>query len=384
LKSNAPLFLLLGRIDRIVGLSSYVQRRELLYGIEAICRRFLCIFVSGFVLVRDNYDMLWFLQPADASDTSGTDQVNSSSLEKIVLFVRDTLETIQDACRETLDITISFVFGTESVSWEKAAQKHLELKNLMSRNIDFGSEMLMTDKSFKGVEDQNAIIDNTVMNAQLQLSKLNTLNICLEKGNKYEFHRILEETAGCLRNTKSTNCNSELEIYFSISIMFLSYINRRNLARKIDFRIGLSKLTHIEEHLSLNQALDYLHNLADIIFNMQSAKEDSETTYAVSKVTEFICNHLSEDLSLLRLADIVYFNPSYLSRLFKQITGNTLTGYIYKMKVEKAKLLLEDCSLKIHDIASAVGYDSSTYFARFFKKMTGLNPQEYRDMILKK
>jgi len=166
--------------------------------------------------------------------------------------------------------------------------------------------------------------------------------------------------------------------------MFLSYINRWHLTEKIAFKIGLSKLTRIDEHVTWSNAAEYLHRLAVIIFDLRNAEQENRAMDAVTRVQHYIHSHLKEDISLIKLAELIYFNPSYLSRLFKQVTGCTLSDYICDMRVKKAKELLEKDGLKIHEIASIVGYESSTYFARFFKKSTNMTPQEYRDAFLNK
>jgi two-component system response regulator YesN len=97
----------------------------------------------------------------------------------------------------------------------------------------------------------------------------------------------------------------------------------------------------------------------------------------------YVNNHINEDISLAKLADLVYFNPSYLSRLFKQTTGINLLAYINKIRIEKAKKLLQESNMKIHEISSSVGYESASYFTQFFRRNVQMSPQEYRDMFSK-
>jgi two-component system response regulator YesN len=93
---------------------------------------------------------------------------------------------------------------------------------------------------------------------------------------------------------------------------------------------------------------------------------------------KYIEQHLPDDLSLLRLAEIARFNPQYLSRLYKQVTGIGISDRILDLRLTEAMRLLDDTQSKIHDIAVKVGFQLAPYFTRFFKKQTGLTPQEYR------
>jgi len=139
----------------------------------------------------------------------------------------------------------------------------------------------------------------------------------------------------------------------------------------------------VEEHASWRDAVCYFKDLAEILFAMRNTDVESSAEAAVNRIKQYIAEHLSEDLSLSRLAEMVYFNPSYLSRLFRQITGSNLLSYINHARIEKAKELLRGKEVKIYEVASAVGYESPSYFTQFFKKTLKMSPQEYRDKMHK-
>jgi two-component system response regulator YesN len=138
-----------------------------------------------------------------------------------------------------------------------------------------------------------------------------------------------------------------------------------------------------DEHGSWEEAAAYLARVAASVLELQSGRLCDMEEDIVNQVKRYVDGHLAEDVSLVRLAEIVHFNPSYLSRFFKQLTGTNLTDYIFNAKISRAKALLADSRVKIHEAASAVGFESSTYFTKFFRRITGLNPQEYRDSIIK-
>ena len=74
-------------------------------------------------------------------------------------------------------------------------------------------------------------------------------------------------------------------------------------------------------------------------------------------------------------------HPGYLSRLFKQEMGETLSEYLFRVKIERAAQLLKERRHKIGEIASMVGYSASSYFSVMFKKYTGYSPREYCQRI---
>lgn len=89
------------------------------------------------------------------------------------------------------------------------------------------------------------------------------------------------------------------------------------------------------------------------------------------------------ELSLQALADALYVSPQYLSRLFRQETGDTVGAYLARRRINEAIRLLQDPSLKMYEIAERTGYTSQHYFSSAFKKALGLSPVEYRKNILK-
>lgn len=98
----------------------------------------------------------------------------------------------------------------------------------------------------------------------------------------------------------------------------------------------------------------------------------------IAKVMEYVRQHPEEELGRDQLAATVYLNPAYLSRLFRKETGQSLTEYILDVKMAHAKQLLENSNLKVGSVAEAIGYTHFSYFAKIFKKVTGLSPHDYR------
>ena len=99
----------------------------------------------------------------------------------------------------------------------------------------------------------------------------------------------------------------------------------------------------------------------------------------IIRIQKYIRYHINEELTLTGLAEQVYLNPSYLSRIYKQLTGLNLFDYVNQVRIDKAKELLKESNKKIQEIAAAVGLDSAPTFTRFFKRMTNMTPQEYRE-----
>lgn len=90
--------------------------------------------------------------------------------------------------------------------------------------------------------------------------------------------------------------------------------------------------------------------------------------------------HYMEECSLATVAAQVHLNPNYFSNLFKKQTGESFSGYLTKLRTDKAKMLLTNTDMKIAEIAEAVGYADSNYFATAFKQAAAHTPSEYRKL----
>ncbi len=98
----------------------------------------------------------------------------------------------------------------------------------------------------------------------------------------------------------------------------------------------------------------------------------------VAGAIEYIRQNLDRDISRGEIADAVFLNPEYLSRLFKKETGVSLNEFIITEKIEQAKSMLEGTDIPVSLIALKTGYANFSYFSQVFRRHTGCSPMEYR------
>ncbi|MGF7144463.1 two-component system response regulator YesN [Anaerotaenia torta] len=102
----------------------------------------------------------------------------------------------------------------------------------------------------------------------------------------------------------------------------------------------------------------------------------------IKRIKEIIEREYSENISIQSIADRIFLSPTYLCAVFKQETGQTINQYITHIRIEAAKRMLEDSSVRLADIGCLVGYIEPSYFSKIFKKYTALTPKEYRQMLI--
>lgn len=99
---------------------------------------------------------------------------------------------------------------------------------------------------------------------------------------------------------------------------------------------------------------------------------------AIRKAMLYMENNYNKPITLSDIADAAGLNPSYLSRLFKKENSLSVTEYLTQFRLEKAKELLKNGSLRLRDVSESVGFNDISYFSNTFKKYTGMSPTEYR------
>ncbi len=112
-----------------------------------------------------------------------------------------------------------------------------------------------------------------------------------------------------------------------------------------------------------------------------SSRTDDPRHRQIEQIACYIAENCCSPLSLNSIAEQFYMNKCYLSRIFKEITGFTVNGYLHARRIQKARSLLIQNSMNISEVAEAAGYENLTYFERVFKKHTGMSPLEYRRQI---
>ncbi|BAZ66464.1 MAG: AraC family transcriptional regulator [Pelatocladus maniniholoensis HA4357-MV3] len=150
--------------------------------------------------------------------------------------------------------------------------------------------------------------------------------------------------------------------------------------------------------LALKKALEYNNGLASALYadsmatalsahllQHYSAPKHSLQNYdgglprhKLQRVTEYIIDHLAEDLLLGAMAQEVGMSRYHFARLFKQSTGLSPYQYVIHCRIERAKMLLLQNKLKISEVASIVGFADQSQFTRHFKRILGVTPKEIR------
>ncbi|MFC4597341.1 response regulator [Cohnella hongkongensis] len=111
-----------------------------------------------------------------------------------------------------------------------------------------------------------------------------------------------------------------------------------------------------------------------------SQTQEKSSSIIVAQVMKYIHRHYDDDeMTVTAISRHLYLSTTHICVVFKEQTKKTILQYMTEYRIEKSKDLLKDPQTKIGDIAARVGYSNSRYFAKVFRKHTGLTPSEFRE-----
>ena len=131
-----------------------------------------------------------------------------------------------------------------------------------------------------------------------------------------------------------------------------------------------------ERILNCTQKLNIASDLAEQSMVLSGNKQ--ENNLLIKKAKEFMESNYNKNIHLEDVANAVCVHPNYLSSLFSRLTRQRLSEYLCRLRISKAKTLMQNPSFKIYEVAELVGYSDYRWFSKVFKHYEGISPAEYK------
>ncbi|MDY2651295.1 MULTISPECIES: response regulator [Eisenbergiella] len=285
-------------------------------------------------------------------------------------------EIIREQCLQIIDMMDNFMkmhvsigVGERSCDPEEIQREYKNAEYAVRENFfDEGSRIV-----FYRREEHN--LDKQLLK-EIELEQ-GELHFLVKKGNRDEaleaFRKLL---------------NLQKQADEPINAILSTGVNIRNYCKKILLEYDKSIYDVTPYQTSISELIyrcmhvrEYMEIMETIIGQVSEYIDASSSRRSVliQECEKYIEGNYEKNITVADIARDIGVSMSYLSRIFKDETGQTIIYTLSMKKLEKAKEYLRETDMKIYEVAEALGFENITYFSRFFKKYTNLSPKEYKE-----
>lgn len=337
---------------------TFIERDDRLRTITSAMRHYLPEDIRLLSFSLDNQRSLFLAQTAEAA------ALPESQLEGM-------LEAVQQACSEQLHLPFSAAYATQACAPEGIKTTYETLKALQLSMVSTGNAQWLAAAGTAPAQRNG----RPLMDGQYP-EKARLFRHAFENGDPSALSQ-LDALLLPIEQADGMDNPETLEMYMHVSIQVANLLRSGQASPYIDTGASLRHLLLFRDHERPQDAAKYVRDIVHILEQARTEHASSSMHTIVSMVTAYITAHLDGDVSLITLADVAGVNASYLSRLFRRVTGETLSSYITSAKMHEAYRLLQGAA-RMQEISQALGFPTPAYFSFFFKKNAGMTPSEYR------
>lgn len=218
-------------------------------------------------------------------------------------------------------------------------------------------------------------------------------------GQKWEEY---QEPAECFQKLKSGLYKGKQEEIQTVGEALITYYKKHHF-HSVDIQQGIIKIYYLimdvlrdtnsdvrqklrtagtlrqfNDARSWNELEIAYIEMLKILGELQQEKREDIGNYNIRRAISYIEKHYHEKITQEDVASYLEITPEYLSTLFSRVMKENFSSYMKRIRINQAKILLSETSLKIYEVAEQVGYSDAKYFNRVFKEEVGISPGEYR------
>ncbi|MCM0647841.1 response regulator [Clostridium swellfunianum] len=353
------------------------------------------------------------------------DYINAMSVDVVLCDIRMSRKSGLDVAKyifeNSLNIKVVLMSGYQEFEYAKKAleynvvsyivkpieleeikDKFAKVRNDFDRTKNIKEKMQQEEK--KAVEAQNIILkkEGGVYKDVYELLEETRVEAENNKSAQHDYKTLIEQQSHLIEhflefnktsiyNTFKDISSKIVNIPFNSGLKFLDNTLVLLLNRIANSYIGLiikeelkSEIRNIRNAESYSSALQAFEEWINKAVNAIEENNNSNTELIIKKANKYIEENYMDDLTLEKVAEVVFLSPVYLSKVYKKKMGINFIDYVTKIRIERSKELLSNKNLKVYEISNLVGYKNLKYFYKLFKNYTGYTPNTYREMLMKR
>ncbi|MDF2724903.1 MAG: two component transcriptional regulator, AraC family protein [Paenibacillus sp.] len=303
--------------------------------------------------VRD-LTVLLYVSPAEETEADFYARINLS------------VSKLLEATRQCLKLTATAGVGACAHHKEQVGRSYQQALQALRERIVHGHDIVIPFRSHTAGSKEKL----------LETEELRLLKSALETGNEEGamevYDRFLERGLYPV-----TGLAAIQETVLHLCSVFVRMIHLRGWSLRAVVGDDYQVFLHPDTLQTKEQVAKLFRRTISNMIRYANETALTETQQLIEDILLYIEEEIKEDLNLKMVADKYYMNPSYLSRIFKQTTGEAFSTYLLKRKMEHARRMLHD-GFKVYDVANLLGYADVSYFIRLFQKFWGVTPGKFK------
>ncbi|MGV7116984.1 response regulator transcription factor [Paenibacillus kyungheensis] len=284
--------------------------------------------------------------------------------------VRSLIQTLE----HLLDLYIIAGSGTPSNDIQQLATAYEQGKHMIEQMniLELNRSMIIP------YEQRNAIAESHSL-----CSRMPQIRTLLENGHFPQIHRIADELIAMIK--QSPYLSMHMAEYSLHDFEGQLYEITRELDQRLledEPAITNARKERIQIHtldmMNIAQWEQHVHDIITHYAEMVRKSGGSRQSFHISDIRAYIDQHYFEEIKISMFTDKYYLSREYLMKLFKQEYQMGIHEYVQQLRMDKAKILLNEEGLKIQEISEMLGYKDKNYFSKAFRNYYQLSPSEYR------
>lgn len=317
---------------------SLFDRERRLGEIRAVMQLCLPQDISMLLLPLADGRLLWLIQSPQQDDGR----------------IESMLEAVQEGLYAQAGLSASFVYSESEVCGGELAAAYAGLDAAGSIRMLSGEHMWLAKAALSAAPLSQAI--SFWPDGGAHKETIRRLMLCRTSRNSEFMRMYMDAALPLMRLAESLELTAEQKCALDIDMLYDAY-----------------------SHADPAAAGEYLLDMSERLSAITRSNTERQTDGIVKAVCDYIDANMAGDISLTALADCVHLNASYLSRLFKQRTGQRLNDYLRQQRLKRACELLRRPDIRVYEVGSMLGFATPAYFSYFFKREMGMTPKEYRE-----
>jgi two-component system response regulator YesN len=302
--------------------------------------------------------------------------IGADYIEKNILIQR--FEEVKNWVNDNMGLSLLIGVGSVCGSIGKISLSYRSALDALEYSVVLGKNMVIdADRIAETTKEKIAIDD---FDSILKTNE-DHLVIAVRNSDKKKVREILEEIIHSVNQIVRNDIKQKERVIFLLAfyltkILFsLEIPDHKYYGSENDLFVDMNSMTE------MNDIKELMYGFMDDAIKELHKTQKSKNSYLVNRALRIIDTNPESKISLVSVAERLQINPSYLSRIFSEETGESFSEHLIKNKMESAKQMLKTTNKKVYEIADSLGYRDVGHFTKIFKKHFGVSPTEYRNLM---